>query len=80
MRSMKKIRIPRNSAAAEKFKIFGIGLHGKGATGEGEVRTESSLEARIDSALRVSGRPERLSGGSGWRGYLYPFSLPAPVR
>ena len=32
-------------------------------------------------ALRVSGALERLSdaGGSGWRGYLYPFISPAPA-
>ena len=30
-------------------------------------------------ALRVSGELERLSDGSGWRGYLYPFISPAPA-
>ena len=32
------------------------------------------LDALGDSALRVSCGVERLSGGSGWRGYLYPSS------
>ena len=38
------------------------------------------LDARSDSALRVSCGLERLSGGSGWRGSLYPFTSPAPAR
>ena len=31
-----------------------------------------------DLALRLSGGLERLSGGSGWRGYLYSLTLPSP--
>ena len=37
------------------------------------------LNARGDSTLQVSGGLERLSRGSSWRGYLYPFIPPAPV-
>ena len=37
------------------------------------------MDARCDSALRASCGLERLSDGSGWRGYLYPFTPPAPV-
>ena len=37
------------------------------------------MDARGDLALRVSGGLERLSGGSGWRGYLYTFTSSAPV-
>ena len=37
------------------------------------------MDARGDLALRVSGGLERLSGGSGWRGYLYTFTSPAPA-
>ena len=37
------------------------------------------LDARGDLALRVSGGLEQLSGGSGWRGYLYTFTSPAPA-
>ena len=37
------------------------------------------MDARGDLAQRVSGGLERLSGGSGWRGYLYTFTSSAPV-
>ena len=37
------------------------------------------MDARCDSALRVSCWLERLSDGSGWRGYLYPLTSLAPV-
>ena len=37
------------------------------------------MDARGDLALRVSGGLERLSVGSGWRGYLYTFTSPAPA-
>ena len=37
------------------------------------------LDARCNSALRVSCGLERLSDGSDWRCYLYPFTPLAPV-